>query len=159
MASAAFIRSSITSSIRVAQPGGAVGLRNSSGAVRPCFRREVRPEPLEQPLLSSNIPAGNFLGNLTREVARMFLECRHQLRSFRLRELCERLWSVADTPAENVLVSYSDLRLILGVEVFNVQGRDLTLEAGYIFARDLSVNHTSVMAPDPTFLLQASMAF
>ena len=68
-------------------------------------------------------------------------------------------WSVADTPTENVLVSYSDLRLILGLEMFNVQGRDLTLEMGYVFSRDLSVNHTSLVAPDPTFLLQASVAF
>ena len=27
------------------------------------------------------------------------------------------------------------------------------------FSRDISVNHTSVLAPDPTFLLQASIAF
>jgi hypothetical protein len=68
-------------------------------------------------------------------------------------------WSVADTPTENVLVSYSDLRLLLGVEMLNVQGRDLTLEVGYVFSRDISVNHTSVLAPDPTFLMQASLAF
>jgi hypothetical protein len=68
-------------------------------------------------------------------------------------------WSVADTPTENVLVSYSDLRLILGVEMLQVQGRDLTLEIGYVFARDISVNHTSLLAPDSTFLLQASVAF
>jgi len=68
-------------------------------------------------------------------------------------------WSVADTLTDNVLVSYSDLRLILGMEVLDVQGRDLTVEAGYVFARDISVDHISVMAPDPAFLLQASMAF
>jgi hypothetical protein len=68
-------------------------------------------------------------------------------------------WSVADTPSKNVLVSYSDLRLMLGVEMLNTRGRDLTLEGGYVFSRDISVNHTSVLAPDPTFLLQASLAF
>ena len=68
-------------------------------------------------------------------------------------------WSVADTPTENVLVSYSDLRLLLGVEILNIQGHDLTLEAGYVFSRDISVNQTSVLAPDPTILLQASLAF
>ena len=48
---------------------------------------------LEQPLLlSSDFPAGNLFGHLTREVARMFLEYYHHVRSFRLRELGERLW-------------------------------------------------------------------
>jgi hypothetical protein len=48
---------------------------------------------LEQPLLlPSVIPAGNLLGHLACEVARMFLEYCHQLRSFRLRALGERLW-------------------------------------------------------------------
>lgn len=68
-------------------------------------------------------------------------------------------WSVADTATQNVLVSYSDLRLMLGIEMFNIQGRDLTLEVGYVFSRDISVDHTSLLAPDPTFLLQASVAF
>lgn len=68
-------------------------------------------------------------------------------------------WSVADTPTENVLVSYSDLRLILGVEVLHVQRYDLMLEVGYVFSRDISVNHASLLAPDPTFLMQASVAY
>lgn len=68
-------------------------------------------------------------------------------------------WSVADTPTDNVLVLYSDLRLILGIEAFNFHGRDITLEAGYVFARDISVHSTSLLRPDPTFLLQASVAF
>jgi hypothetical protein len=46
----------------------------------------------QQLLLPSAIPAGNLPGHLAREVARMFLEYCHQLRSFRLRELGERLW-------------------------------------------------------------------
>jgi hypothetical protein len=68
-------------------------------------------------------------------------------------------WSVADTPTQNVLVSYSDLRLVLGVETINTPGYDLSLELGYVFARDISVNRTTVFSPDPTFLLQATIAF
>lgn len=68
-------------------------------------------------------------------------------------------WSVADTPTENVLVSYSDLRLLWGVETQSLHGYDLSLEAGYVFSRDISVNQTSLLAPDPTFLLQCSVAF
>lgn len=68
-------------------------------------------------------------------------------------------WSVADTPTENVLVSSSDLRLILGIETINTEGYELTLELGYVFARDISVNDTTVLNPDSTFLLQASFAF
>lgn len=67
-------------------------------------------------------------------------------------------WSVADTPTENVLVSYSDLRLLLGVETFNTAGYELTLELGYAFARDISVNQATVFTPDSTFLLQATFA-
>lgn len=51
---------------------------------------------LAQPLLlPSVIPADNLFGHLACKVlgaAKMLLECRHQLRSFRLRELGERLW-------------------------------------------------------------------
>lgn len=68
-------------------------------------------------------------------------------------------WSVADTPTENVLVSYSDLRLILGMETFNTQGYELTLELGYVFGRDISVNRATVFSPDSTLLLQATIAF
>ncbi|MGI8979377.1 MAG: hypothetical protein ACR2FY_09135 [Pirellulaceae bacterium] len=68
-------------------------------------------------------------------------------------------WSVADTPTENVLVSYSDLRLVLGMETINTQGYELALELGYVFGRDISVNRTTVFSPDSTFLLQATIAF
>lgn len=68
-------------------------------------------------------------------------------------------WSVADTPTDNVLVSSSDLRLILGMETINTQGFEFSLEVGYVFARDISVNQRTVFSPDSTFLLQATVAF
>jgi len=68
-------------------------------------------------------------------------------------------WAVADTPTENVLVGYSDLRLLLGLQAFYVDGRELALEVGYVFNRDISVNEVSVLKPDGAFLIQAVAVF
>jgi hypothetical protein len=68
-------------------------------------------------------------------------------------------WAVADDPATNVLVGYSDLRVLVGIEGFRLHGREWYLEAGYVFARDLSVDGDVAHSPADTFLLQASFAF
>jgi hypothetical protein len=68
-------------------------------------------------------------------------------------------WAVADSPSRNVLVGYSDFRLLLGVQSFHVSGRELSWEIGYVFARDISINDVTVREPDNTFVLQGSLAY
>ncbi len=68
-------------------------------------------------------------------------------------------WAVADTPTENVLVGYTDLRLLVGIEGFHVSGREWNLEAGYVFARQLSVNGNAADTPADTIALQLSLAY
>jgi len=68
-------------------------------------------------------------------------------------------WSIADTPDNNVLVGYSDLRLTVGWEAFSWRGYEWRAELGYAFARDLSVNHVSVNSPRDTLFVQGSFAF
>lgn len=68
-------------------------------------------------------------------------------------------WSVADTPQSNVMVSYSDLRLLAGWEAFSLSGYEWRGELGYVFARDLSVNNTLVDMPTDTFIAQLMFGF
>ena len=68
-------------------------------------------------------------------------------------------WSVDGGAGSNVLVQYSDLRIALGAEIASFHGRLTTLEAGYVFSRDISVESVSLANPDSTFFLQAAMAF
>lgn len=67
-------------------------------------------------------------------------------------------WAVADTPTSNVLLGYSDLRLLMGWEGASVAGHEWQLELGYVFARDLSVDGDSVYLPHDTLFLQISYA-
>jgi hypothetical protein len=68
-------------------------------------------------------------------------------------------WSVDGGAGSNVLVHYSDLRIALGAEIASFHGRLTTLEAGYVFSRDISVESVSLATPDSTYFLQATMAF
>jgi hypothetical protein len=68
-------------------------------------------------------------------------------------------WAVADTSASNVLVSYSDLRLLMGLEWFGRRGHAWNLETGYVFARRLSIDQQALQAIADSLVLQASMAF
>ena len=68
-------------------------------------------------------------------------------------------WSVDDGAGSGVLVQYSDLRLTMGAELASVRGRLATVEAGYVFSRDISVESTSLATPDATMLLQASLVY
>ncbi|MGV3486886.1 MAG: hypothetical protein ACO1RT_20895 [Planctomycetaceae bacterium] len=68
-------------------------------------------------------------------------------------------WSVEDAPQTNVLVAYSDLRLVHGWEAFSIEGHEWRAEIGYVFARDISVNDTSLSSPTDTFLAQVMFAF
>lgn len=68
-------------------------------------------------------------------------------------------WGVADTPQQNVLVGYSDWRLLLGLEAFSAQGYHGQFEFGYVFNRDLSVDDYWIESPADSLILQASLAF
>jgi hypothetical protein len=67
-------------------------------------------------------------------------------------------WAV-DAGGSNVLVQYSDLRLCLGMEWLRTDGGSLAVELGYVFSREIVVDHFSVVSPDPTALLQVSWSF
>jgi hypothetical protein len=68
-------------------------------------------------------------------------------------------WSVDGGAGSSVLVQYSDLRLAFGAEIARLGGRVTSIEAGYVFSRDISVESTSLAAPDATVYLQASLAW
>lgn len=68
-------------------------------------------------------------------------------------------WGVADTPQQNVLVGYSDWRLLVGLEAFSTHGYQGQLEIGYVFNRDLSVNDYWIESPADSLILQASLVF
>ncbi len=68
-------------------------------------------------------------------------------------------WSVQDSPVQNVLVGYSDLRLVSGVEAFSRSGYEWRTEFGYVFARDLRVNSVLLENPTDALLLQVTFAF
>ena len=68
-------------------------------------------------------------------------------------------WSVADTADTNVLVGYSDLRLVGGYEAFAVTGYQWQAEIGYIFARELSVDAALLANPVDAIMAQFSFAF
>lgn len=68
-------------------------------------------------------------------------------------------WSVADTPTSNVLVGYSDLRLLVGVEGFRFRGHEWRAEIGYVFSRDIHVNNISLVSPSDSMIFQCRLAF
>lgn len=68
-------------------------------------------------------------------------------------------WAVADTPIANVLVSYNDLRLLVGLEFIHVSGREWNLETGYVFARHLTIDDNAASSPSDTIVLQMSAAY
>jgi len=68
-------------------------------------------------------------------------------------------WGVADTPQQNVLIGYSDWRLLVGLEAFSTCGYQGQLEVGYVFNRDLSVNDYWIESPADSLILQASLVF
>jgi len=68
-------------------------------------------------------------------------------------------WSVDGGAGSNVLVRYSDLRLILGTEIAHMGGRVAELEVGYAFSRDISVESTSLASPSATLFMQTGIAY
>jgi hypothetical protein len=68
-------------------------------------------------------------------------------------------WSVQDSPEMNVLVGYSDLRLVGGFEAFSRAGREWRAEFGYVFARELRVDSVLLERPSDTLITQFTFAF
>ena len=68
-------------------------------------------------------------------------------------------WSVADGPGNAAQVAYSDLRLVVGVETFYVNGREWSLELGYAFDRQLSIDGQYLASPGSAFSLSGSVAY
>jgi hypothetical protein len=68
-------------------------------------------------------------------------------------------WAVADNPTTNLLVSYSDLRLLVGSESFYVRSAEWNVEAGYVLLRHPTVNDDAVESSRGTALVQVSVAF
>jgi hypothetical protein len=68
-------------------------------------------------------------------------------------------WAVLDAPEQNVLVGYSDLRLLGGVEAFSRGGYELRAELGYVFARELRVDSVLLEKPTDAWLAQFTVAF
>ncbi len=68
-------------------------------------------------------------------------------------------WSVLDSPSQNVLVGYSDLRLVSGVEALSRSGYEWRAEFGYVFARELRVNSVLLEKPTDALLVQVTFAF
>jgi hypothetical protein len=68
-------------------------------------------------------------------------------------------WAVLDAPAQNVLVGYSDLRLLGGVEAFSRGGYEWRAELGYVFARELRVESVLLETPTDALLAHITVAF
>jgi hypothetical protein len=67
-------------------------------------------------------------------------------------------WAV-ENGGENFLVQYSDLRLSLGLEVARTSGQVATLEFGYVFSRNISVDRFAVATPSDTLFLHGAWTF
>lgn len=68
-------------------------------------------------------------------------------------------WAVDDGSGGNQLLSYSDLRLVAGLNVWRSSGREISCEIGYVFSRDLALAGYSMAAPDNTWVVQAVWVF
>lgn len=68
-------------------------------------------------------------------------------------------WSIQDTPSSHVLVSYSDLRLLTGLEGVRANGSIWKLGFGYAFSRDISVERFSVATPSDALILDCGVFF
>jgi hypothetical protein len=66
---------------------------------------------------------------------------------------------VEDEPGQNVLVGMSDLRLVAGWEAYTSGGKEWRAQLGYVFARDLSIQETSIFEPSDALLVEVSCGF
>ncbi|XZE32420.1 hypothetical protein SH501x_003167 [Pirellulaceae bacterium SH501] len=68
-------------------------------------------------------------------------------------------WSVEDTPSSNVLVSYSDLRLLTGLEGNRAGEIRWRAEFGYAFSREISIDRVSISNPSDGLIFECSLAY
>jgi hypothetical protein len=68
-------------------------------------------------------------------------------------------WAVADGPQNSAFVSYTDLRILCGVESFRMDGREWTVEVGYVFNRNIYIDNLHVATPNNSFSLTAAFAY
>lgn len=68
-------------------------------------------------------------------------------------------WGIQDPPGANVLLGYSDLRLLTGVEAVSRGGYLIQAEFGFVFGRELSINSWLVEQPNRSLILRAALAF
>lgn len=68
-------------------------------------------------------------------------------------------WSVADGTNDAALVGYSDWRILLGMESFRVDGREWSIELGYAFSRELTIDNRLASTPGSCFSLLGCLAF
>lgn len=68
-------------------------------------------------------------------------------------------WAIAQPDGTNERLTYSDLRLSLGLEWFSTGRFSGTAEVGYAFARDISAFGTTLFLPNSTGFIQAGLAY
>lgn len=68
-------------------------------------------------------------------------------------------WAILQPDGSNVRLTYSDLRLSLGLEWFGVGRYSGSAEVGYAFARDISAFDTTLFLPNGTGFIQAGLSF
>jgi hypothetical protein len=68
-------------------------------------------------------------------------------------------WAVADGANNSALVGYSDWRFVLGVESFRLDGREWSVDVGYVYDRRLTIDNHNVFSPGSTFSVSASLAY
>lgn len=68
-------------------------------------------------------------------------------------------WSVADGDGGTLLLSYSDMRVLLGLNTWHVSNREWSWEIGYVFSRDIAADRYTLVAPSDTWVMQIVASF
>jgi hypothetical protein len=68
-------------------------------------------------------------------------------------------WAVEDPLVGPAQVRYSDVRLLAGINLWRVSGREISMEAGYVFSRQVTIDDADIVAPSDSWILQLSWAF
>lgn len=68
-------------------------------------------------------------------------------------------WTVADGVGGNLLLSYSDMRILVGLNTWHVSNREWTWQIGYVFSRDIAVDRYSIASPADSWVLQVVASF
>ncbi|MFO0904092.1 MAG: hypothetical protein U0939_13905 [Pirellulales bacterium] len=68
-------------------------------------------------------------------------------------------WSIDDPIVGPAMIRYSDLRLLAGLNLWRASGRELSLELGYVFSREVAIDDLIVSNPTDSWIAQLSWAF